>query len=367
MVMLIEIGQDVVTKAVNGEARALDVLRDLAFAYRKCCHIVFAGRKVLETIKDVEGLSKDDKKIYESIGLRLTSNQQFYRSFSFHAFVTFDRPTAITNDKVIVNPNEVPAFEWFNKTRLLTENLIDARFYEVVTSYYMRKSQIRGFKKESENIPGGGDATVQYVENQMKEKKSFCLAIVDSDLKYKGGSLKETSSKVKKCIDENTPFNCKYYVIEDLSEIENLIPFHIVTSFATYKNNQIVKDGLQFCQDYFDFKKGLRTDDLINEDFYNYWYAELQHLKDIADALDDYRNKAIRCGSREKYEKTKQTVLIEGFGDKLLSMVMDDDTTLASLWKTADADLSPAQQTVWFAMGRMIFEWCCAVRNNKNS
>lgn len=365
--MLIEIGQDVITKAVNGETKALDVLRDLAFAFRKCCHIVFASRKALETIKDVKGLSRDDKRVYELIGLKLTSTQQFYNSFNFHAYVTFDSPTAITYDKVIVNPDELTSFEWFSKTRLLTENLIDAQFYEFVTNYYMRKSQIRGFKKESENIPGGGDSTVQYVVNQIKEKKSFCLTIVDSDLKYKGGNLKETSSKVKKYIDENTPFNCMYYVIEDLSEIENLIPFHIVTSFSTYKNNQIVKDGLQFCQDYFDFKKGLRTDDLINEDFYNYWYAELQHQKDIAEALDNYRNLAIKCGNREKYKQEKQAVLIEGFGDKLLSMVMEDDTALASLRKVTDADLSPAQQIVWYAMGRMIFEWCCAVRNYKNS
>lgn len=365
--MLIEIGQDVAAKAFNGEARALEVLKDLAFAFRKCCHIVFAGRKALEIIKNVSGLSNDDKKIYELIGLKMTSSQQFYKSIGFHAFVTFDSPTAITYDKVIVNPNEVPNFEWFSKTRLLTENLIDAKFYEFVTEYYMRKTKIKGFKKESENIPGGGDATVQYVVDQIKEKKSFCLAIVDSDLKYRGGSLKETSSKVKKCIDENTPFNCMYYVIEDLSEIENLIPFHIISSFTTYKNNQIVKDGLQFCQDYFDFKRGLRTDDLINVDYYNYWYAEVKHLKTIAETLDDYRNLAVKCGNKEMYEQNKQAILIEGFGDKLLSMVMDDGVASAALRNVEDADLSPAQQIVWFAMGRMIFEWCCAVRNYKNS
>lgn len=367
MDMLIEIGKDIVEKAVNGEAKALDILKDLAFAFRKCSHIIYSDRKSLESIKCIEKLSRDDKKVYEMVGLKMTTNQPFYKSFSFHVYVTFDSHTAVTQDKAIVNPDEIPNFEWYNKTRLLTENLMDAGFYEFVTAYYMRKSRIKGFKDESEKIPGGGDTTVQYVENQIKNGKNFCLAIVDSDLKYKGGSLKETSSKVKNCIDHNTPFNCNYYVIEDLSEIENMIPFHIISSFPTYKNNQIIKNGLNFCQDYFDFKKGLKTDDLINEDYYKYWYSEIRHLKDIADLMDDYRNMAIRCGSRVEYEKLKQTVLIIGFGDKLLSQVMDDDNSKALLRKVTDADLTPVQQKVWYDMGQVIFEWCCAFRNYKNT
>lgn len=365
--MLIEIGKDVVARALNNDSLALDVLKDLAFGFKKCCHVVYTDRKYLNNIELIDGLSKEEKKVYKIVGQKMTSYMSFYRSFSFHAYVTFDKATTMTSNIAIINPSEVKTFEWYAKTHLLTENLTDASFYEYVVAFFMRKYKIYGFKKESQNIPGGGDTTVQYCESQIKDKKQFCLAIVDSDLKYKGGRLKETSLKVKECIDVNKPFNCKYFVIDDLSEIENMIPFQIISTNSQYKNKQIIKDGLQFCQDYFDFKKGLTTDELINEEFYKYWIAEIKHLKEISEIVEDYRNKAVKCGSRLAYEKEKQTTLIEGFGEKLLVTIMDSNEAKVALRKVIDKDLTPSQFKVWYNMGQIIFEWCCAFRNYKNS
>lgn len=367
MVMLIEIGKDVVERALNNDSLALDVLRDLAFGFKKCCHVIYTDRKFLDNIEQIDGLSKEEKRVYKIVGQKMTSYMNFYRSFAFHAYVTFDKTTTMTSNMAIINPSEVKDFEWYTRTHLLTENLTDASFYEYVVAYYMRKNKINGFKKESQNIPGGGNTTVQYCKSQIKDKKQFCLAIVDSDLKYKGGSLKETSSKVKECINNIQPFNCQYYVIEDLAEIENMIPFQIISSISQYKNNQIIKGGLQFCQDYFDFKKGLTTDELINEEFYKYWITEIKHLKSISEIVEDYRNKAVKCGSRVAYEKEKQTTLIEGFGEKLLITIMDSNEAKAALRDVMDKDLSPSQNLVWYNMGQIIFEWCCAFRNYKNS
>lgn len=366
MDMLIEIGKDVVERALNNDSLAIDVLKDLAFSFKKCCHVVYTDRKSLNNIDQIDGLSKEEKKVYKIVGQKMTSFMSFYKIFSFHAYVTFDKATTITSNISIINPSEVKAFEWYAKTHLLTENLTDASFYEYVVAFFMRKNKINGFKKESQNIPGGGNTTFQYCESQIKDKKQFCLAIVDSDLKYKGGSLKETSSKVKECIDYIKPFNCQYYVIEDLSEIENMIPFQIISSNSQYKNNQIIKGGLQFCQDYFDFKKGLTTDELINEEFYKYWNAEIKHLKDISERIENYRSKAVKCGSRVAYEKEKQATLIEGFGEKLMVTIMDSDEAKAALRNVTDKDLSPSQNIVWYNMGKIIFEWCCAFRNFKN-
>lgn len=367
MDMLIEIGKDVVERAMRNESQALDVLRDLAFGFKKCCHVVYTDRKFLDNIDHIDGLSTEEKKVYKIVGQKMTSYMNFYRAFAFHAYVTFDKATTMTSNMAIINPSEVNTFEWFSKTHLLTENLTDASFYEYVVAYYMRKNKINGFKKESQNIPGGGDTTVQYCESQIRDRKQFCLAIVDSDLKYKGGSLKETSSKVKKCIDDNKPFNCQYYVIEELSEIENMIPLQVISSNSQYKNKQIIKEGLQFCLDYFDFKKGLTTDELINEEFYKYWISEIKHLKEISEIVEDYRNKAVKCGSRLAYEKEKQTTLIEGFGEKLLVTIMDSNEAKVALRKVIDKDLTPSQSIVWYNMGQIIFEWCCAFRNYKNS
>lgn len=367
MVMLIEIGKDVVNRAAGNDGKAIDVLKDLAFAFKKCMHIVYTDRKSIENILEIDKLSSEDKMIYRIVGQKMTSYMHFYKHITFHAFVTFDKPSAITTDLAIVNPNDAKDFEFYSKTFLLTENQRDASFFEFVTDYYMRKTQIRGFRKVSEDIPGGGDTTAQNCDEQIKNRKHFCLAIVDSDLQYKDGCIKETSLKVKRCVDSKSPFNCQYYIIEDLSEIENMIPFHIISTFPIYKDNSIVKDGLLFCLDYFDFKKGLTTNELINDEFYKYWIATIGHLREISDEVESYRRKAVRCGCREKYVKEKQKVLIDGFGEKLLATVMDDSRALTSLRSVTDVDLSPAQQIVWYTMGQMIFEWCCAFRNFKNS
>lgn len=368
MDMLIEIGKDVVARAYEGDELALDVLKDLAVAFKKCFHIIFTDRSSLLIIQKIDGLNKDDKKVYELVGLKLASNKGFYDSFGFHAYITFEKNTSMSSDMVIVNPLEIPSFEWFSRTKLVTENLMDADFYDFVVAYYMRKSKIRGFKSESDNIPGGGDTTVQYCDKQIKAKKNFCLIIVDSDLRYKGGSLKETSGKVKSSIDKAMPFNCNYYVIEKLSEIENMIPFPIIASFPCYKNNQIIRDKLQFCHDYFDFKKGLWTNEIVNNDFYRYWYEKLCHIQSVIDIVEEYREEAVKCGGkREDFEKLKHRLLIEGFGDKLLGTIMKNDEAIALLRKVEDADLSPEQRNVWSGMGQMIFEWCCAFRNYKNT
>lgn len=367
MVMLIEIGKDVVEMAARNDRKAIDVLRDLAFAFKKCMHIVYTDRESIETILKIDALSQEEKRVFQIISLKMTSYQRFYKQFAFHVFVTFNKPSSFDTNLAIVNPNDARDFEFYSKTFLLTENQRDASFYEYVADYYMRKKQIHGFRKESENVPGGGDTTVQFCDEQIKNRKHFCLAIVDSDLHYKNGCLKDTSMKVKCCIDSKSPFNCRYYIIEDLSEIENMIPFHIISTFSNYKNLPIVRDGLSFCLDYFDYKNGLTTHELINDEFYRYWIATIGHLNEIYDVAESYRRKALQCGCRDKYAKQKQEVLIDGFGEKLLSTVMDDDNALTSLRSVTDADLSPTQQVVWSAMGQMIFEWCCAFRNFKNS
>ena len=144
--MLIEIGKDVVARALNNDSLALDVLRDLAFCFKKCCHVVYTDRKFLDDIDKIDGLSKEDKMVYKIIGQKMTSYMSFYRTFSFHAYVTFDKVTTMTSNLAIINPSEVKAFEWYTKTHLLTENLIDASFYEYVVTYYMRKNKINGLK-----------------------------------------------------------------------------------------------------------------------------------------------------------------------------------------------------------------------------
>lgn len=141
---------------------------------------------------------------------------------------------------------------------LLCENLNDTQFYfalceEYFGVDYLNKKNARG---------GGGSSTADNLEQIVNNKDSFCLCIVDSDIKYPGSGNGGTYDAIvnKGLIPYPTYEVFKLFV----HEIENLIPIEIIGKHIKKKDDRVFSKRLKAIDKggdvlkYYDIKEGIK-------------------------------------------------------------------------------------------------------------
>lgn len=168
-------------------------------------------------------------------------------------FIDKDKIILIKLSKIIPN---------INATCLLGENMQDAKFYKKLSELYISRKRINYYGRLSCTLrAGGGDTTVDSLEQIANEKNYFCLCVLDKDKKEEGSYGGTASKVISFCKSCEGSFD--YFVIPCL-EIENLISPKIYQEVA-YENNLESKkiDSLNFLANkefdfvkFFDFKEG---------------------------------------------------------------------------------------------------------------
>lgn len=365
--MLIEIDESIATSAKLGNQNSLQALHLIATSQSMGYHIVWAQRKTLKLILTISQLGPYDLNIYNIILKKYVTKTSDYKKITFRTIITNRFTTSYNINGIIINPDEVPNFNYVNRTVILAENLSDINFFEYIALYYLKEINLnKSINIEFDKQLGGGDTTSTEYEKYSVQKERFCLCILDGDRKYDSPTALygQTYKNVKTIADKIGSFNCIYYGTQRVLEIENLIPSLLYLSDSNYKNEQIIRDNLLFDLSFFDLKEGIKYKSLIDPNVLTYWkriLASYNNLINDINLIEELINNNVQ-EFRKAYEKE---VIIKGFGSKLLETVLSRHK--AKLQNIISKDLTPNQIFEWNLIGKHIIHWCCAINIPKIS
>lgn len=362
--MLIEIGEDIVALAEKGDETTLEVLHQLANACKYGKHQVFMSIPLLERICRISHLDKIATSIYRKLKGKASEWGVLKNAVEHSAIVTMKNPN---NQKQLwIHPTRHPAIELYEETHLLVENLLDLDFFtKCVLKYYQNNHKLSKCPICFFPLQGGGTTIKDVYAREIKLKQHFCLAIVDSDKKYPDDQYGQTSEELKQIHDKEQPFNCFHCRMEKVSEIENLIPVSVVKEYKNNNSKQLFQLYPLLELSFFDMKKGFMCCNIKDEAMYTYW-------KDRFNDYEDLKNKLEKCHQEcllvHRYNVSKETkksccnssCILDGFGSDLLKDLLHDGASISKLKNVKNNQLTENQRDEWEAIGKIIFEWCCA-------
>ena len=275
--MYLKIESDIIEAALSkGNEVAIDVLRQTALAIRNGKHaVIINNADIVKLLKQNRLFSRYELAAFDKIGKIYTQLGLLTRKMEVKAFVTFGQRTQRLGNNIFINPNETRGFEFFEETHLLTENLEDAFFFKTLTDYYQRKERIKACMVCSYNLMGGGNTTNNVIEYEKKLKQHFVFSVADSDFHFQGDShLGETAKKIQDSLADN-PFNCGFYVMNKVCEVENLVPYECLWKNKNLHDHCIVTNSHKFDMSFFDMKDGVHIQYLYSDTAFNYWKSEL--------------------------------------------------------------------------------------------
>lgn len=346
--MFIEIADDVIDRAEGRDTNAIEVLRKLALAIRYGKHLVYVNHRNLDRIFRIDTLSTFDKSAYGVVKKNFSSLGGLKEWLKCQTIITYARKTGMEKSTlnsityIYINPSDNPDFEYYEETHLLVENLQDADFYEYVVKYFQRKNKPRNTDYVFYALMGGGSTATKVVEYENKLKQHFLLAIVDSDKKYinqigVGDTARDVLASCRK-----TEFNSYCYVMKDVAEIENLIPYNWILNNPISKSAEIVNKNLNFDMSFFDMKKGLRIKVLRDDAVLKYWKGMFFSLLPSS-VWDDIG------------QKCDEDVVLGGFGENIMKHILKS----AAIYGCDDVDLTVSQENEWERIGELILTWSC--------
>lgn len=362
--MLIEVGDDIIVKAGKGDKDAIEVLEQLANAYKYGKHIIFLSHEQVASILRIKYLSSSSHSFYKELRESIYSLNTLKDKIKFSVIISCNSPN--NPEKLWIDPTKRKALELYEETHLLVENLLDIEFFEYVVSYYRNNNKLRQHPICYFPLHGGGNTTKTVYKKEIELKQHFCLAILDSDKKYPGDKYGQTSEDLRSIHDSENPFNCGYYRMECVSEIENLIPISVIDKFGYKTNaNPILQIG---SLSYVDMKKGVVCCNIINQEMYDYVLSLLNSIgrgTKLGECKECLLNCKFRVDKKTKEACKKSKTIVDGFGSNLLSNLLNEGECIGKLEKIRKSDLTNDQLKEWNKIGRIIFEWCCCAEEVK--
>ena len=366
--MYIEISRELVTSAERGNRYALEMLVRLSLAIKYGKHIVFAGARLLDRIINLTSLDTHEKAQYRRIRNKYAVIGAICRKLDFKAVVLMRGDNCRTHRRILINAAKAEKLEVYEECHLLTENLIDGEFFEFLVAEYVKRL---GTVSHICYMPqmGGGNTIAKVYKMEIDRGQHFCLSILDSDKKFPTASYGDTCKALQKedkdkylgdagCNGQHA-FNCSYYVMDELRELENLIPLGVLKTMSNVKNNKLLQ--MNFDMSYHDMKEGWLASK-INTGAYQ-TYLDTLFAFDAALVADidfyaQYRHQC--CSCKEEYEKVcGRTILVDGLGSKIMDQVLT--TAKPALATNSFAQMSPSQQDEWQKIGKKVFEWSCCL------
>lgn len=371
--MLIEINEDIIDTAIEKKDfkinDALDLLLMMAYCCRHRKHIVYVpclrtNTTKLKSLIGLIGLSNANALNY--FNNKVYGAKYLFDNLSVKAIISYNNPIKTTDNEscriIWINPIEHTEFEPWIETYVLTENLIDSEFFSYLIKYFLRIKNLRDAKYNFYPLMGGGDTMRKVLENEILISRHFCLTLADSDKLYPNDVIGSTADKVKELMEQN-PFNCGFYVMSNVREIENLIPKKIVVKLCMGKDVSIFDKDPSF----FDMKSGLCLVDLYRDEVCSYWKDLLQNNK-LFQERDDIK---ARCNEKKQYdaEIKGKGHLLSGFGSNILALALNKTDkqkkkldSKNDLYSITKRDLNTFQQREWEAIGKEMFSWTCCLK-----
>lgn len=383
--MLFILTKAIVHRALDDINKAsINVMRSLEACLKYGKHMVFAKNEVLEYIQQKANQE------YPSLISLLSSYSTIgaaAKEMSWHAEFVAEIPSRRDQENhiIYINENELPKLELIKEAHVIGEHLKDVLFVEHIINYYQREHSLKP-QHRYYRLLGGGSSIASVYENEITEGHAFVLCITDGDKKYPKDGIGDTGGNVEKKDNEyHHPYNAFYYQMQEVTEMENLIPWHIILKYVSVAKDpqmnervrkiQQIRDADESFLDYFDYKEGIskskETDDAVLK-----YRMDIMKLLDpeIANTMQVDEQKWLAQKQRfveeglaqdikeaEKMIKyiRKKLVYVPGICENVLERVLEtckDD--LAVIRKT---DLSEAQQHEYERIGELAYAWTCCM------
>lgn len=348
--MLIEICEDIIAKAENGDDNTLNLLRILASSNRQGKHLVTSSRKNIDRIVGIKSLDKQTRCIYNSlIEKQYILGYGITNKIDFRVKITFSESTRrdLSNNCIWLNPSEYDLFNYLDATRLLCENLSDCVFYEYCANYYKNEARISKARHNLSHLMGGGNTIGKVYEEAIKSNEYFCLSIIDSDKYFPDSDEGDTAKGVREIDSKYEAFNVSFYVLQGLSEVENMIPKNAINACRVLPNYP------DYDTSFLDLKCGLSCFPLrkFNEK-YDHWKEILGEANieksQTCTRQDDDCNKS--CDRITFYSPV--------YGSDVLEKVLADGNAIKELKRP---QLVYNQFDEWRNVGKLLLEWGCSM------
>lgn len=352
--MFIKVERDIVDVILHQQRgkereRAIDIMVQLMTASRTNSHKVYLkcqltdeDRKTLEAALDENSMTEFKKLQKERIDV-----DGLIAKLDIYAVISKSKHCSRVGKELQINPFEEDTFLLGVPTFLCTENQRDGKFYQIVCNYYLSQERILNMASRYKTWKGGGSDFGNALKNDSILSDNFIFAIADSDKCYPNDKIGKTAKSIK-FLGHNR-YNADYYILLNVSEIENLIPIKLVKKY----NSDIAACLRDSDLSYFDFKEGLKYQILYEKDSRDYWKSNFSRITiDWDEIIDFAKDKSYSDYCDKVHGKTS---LVPGCGKNLLDSLLNDNE-----WKNIrEADFTQSQLSEWKEIGKKVFSWTC--------
>lgn len=380
--MYIKITSDIIDKANEEDQRCVQLIKLLDWTIVQGKHLVFGEKKDLDRIM---GLDLDTKlngfkyilNQYATIG-SIVDQLKWHAEFSLKEQSHRD----VNHKTICINIDDLPLFDVYKETHLLCENLSDINFYDYVLKFYKKLKEIN-INNKYYPILGGGSTTHKVYRSEILKKNAFVVCIADSDKRSPNGSLGDTANVIQK-VDRQEPFNAFFYHLEEVTEVENLIPINIYEKYISEQVGKEQKEKFlkiktigQHCSqylDYFDMKKGITIKNILEEGENAKYQKKIatsiqlnikEKCAEINQCIEEVKNalshviisKNLKIDT-DKYIKASE-VLVYGLGDNILDHILECQK--CSLNEIQKEDLRLSQFNEYQTIGELLCNWTCCL------
>lgn len=366
LIMWIEIGDDIIQEAIrqkgvySNDARFL--LMELALAVKLGRQLVYVPYIIanpnLKNLEDVIG--SEALNILKKGTTQRSDMSAIKNIIDFRVRLTYSQPSQRIASELWINPRTgFLKFDFFEETRLLVENLTDAAFYNVLVEFFLKTKRKENAPYTYYALQGGGVTTRQVLKDEINRQQHWCAVVADSDKHCPSAPLGDTASQINTIFDARKPLNCGKYIMEEVMEIENLIPKKMLL-----KKHHPNEAGFIFNAEwnYYDIKKGLVMDIMHEQNVFNYWYGMFGKDFDftkVAKYRKSHPLKNIFNNDLHSLKDDRQIVRC-CWGHNVLCELLENKNYMNKLKETIFGDLTPEQQREWEKIGRFIYTWTCS-------
>ena len=389
--MFIKITRNIIDAAIAGDKRALDLLRDMDFSCHHGKHLFMGDH---ETLVLIQKHFSSNFPTLAKLFTQISTLGAIANVMNWHVEFGLEEGESVVKEDngkytIVISKNDFSLFKTFNECHILVENLEDVQMYQYILDFYKRNNNLVHTYNNYYSILGGGSTTAMVLKHEMELRHSLILCIVDSDKIHPRAQIKETAKKVKEeYLSSPFKYNTLLYILEDVMEVENLVPISIYEKYCTpqdgegtkkelYRHFQVIQSIWKQSEeylDYFDFKVGIQPSHLVDDscDNTNRKIIESiapllnfpivpnsEHYKRVMEILS-MPELALSPQTKEKYANKcmNSDTYVFGLGKDVLKKVLD--SCAESFRIISNDQLSKTQNKVYAEIGRLMYCWTCA-------
>lgn len=347
----------------------IELLEDLARCRQAGFHLITGSRSLLKTITNLSNLSRKSSDVYLFILEELTQLRNVTKLLARRIEVTDEYATNVITNSDGSQTFQIPyrklqTLSIFNKTILLSENLLDSKIYAHIADAYIAMNGLKGIKLKFEKRGGGGSTIAgEYYEIQQNQER-LCLCVVDSDKKTPNSTIGSTAKNVTAKDDSNILL-CEVAIIEP-RDIENLFPTSVLREIVQGASKLSVIEVLETidacpansdARYHLDIKKGITLGEVLHspaqEEFHKYW-------KTILARHGFSNNLACSVSANCNNPRECTCIIAAGLGDKIAEEFYDKFLNVSSSQKVAErVSTIEHLRSTWESIGRIIAAWGC--------